>query len=320
MKVSIVVAVYNEVESIKRLLASIEKLELRAGDSLEICLVNDGSTDGTGRAIEEWRNNLHGFRVVYLPLVKNVGRRQAREIGAKAATFENLLITDARCELFPDTLKQLSTINYEPVIGNPIQSQKVPISRVFSLIRRRVFPGSFGDSFADVSISSQNFDKISKGTTIFFVNRERFLKCQTIEVGKNVSDDTGILALIVKDKEILKTAQVKCLYNQRDFWAECRHLFNRGPKFVHYYYQAGRPYFVWLNLSLLLAVLLLWLLAQGFVLPVFEFLIISDIIVGAYFAANLKDFFLLCIYLPPLGLCFFAGLLRGLWLKLFGLY
>ena len=319
MKISIVIVAYNEAKNIGQLLSSVERL--RYPDSFEVCFVNDGSSDATEKTVKEWHTKHPGISFIYKSLPSNVGRRQAREIGARFASYENLLITDARCELFEDVIENLEKIQYEPIVGNPIQKETGNLSRIFFLLRRKLFSGSIGESFEDIFIDEKNFDSVSKGTTIFFVNRDRFLANQPKESSRYVNEDSGIFASIIKEKKILKTAKVKCFYKQREnLFEEMRHLFHRGPRFVFQYYRFNHRYFFIINLCLAAFLLALLFIIKGFGMDIIGILIVIDIIFSLFFALKIADFFLLLTLGPILAFSFFAGIVEGLFIKLFRLY
>ena len=96
---SIIVPVYNEERTIEMVIERIRAVEL--GDiSKEILIVDDGSSDGTRRAIERaaWRGDPR-IRVHANPI--NLGKGAAVRVGFHHATGELLLIQDADLELDP---------------------------------------------------------------------------------------------------------------------------------------------------------------------------------------------------------------------------
>ena len=53
MKISIVIPVYNELGALPRVLERVRAARLPAGCSREIVVIDDGSTDGTSRLVDE---------------------------------------------------------------------------------------------------------------------------------------------------------------------------------------------------------------------------------------------------------------------------
>lgn len=321
MKISICIAVYNEEKNIVNLLESVKFLDF-ARDSFELDIVNDGSTDNTGDVIKKWILANKDIQTNYLSLLKNEGRMIAREKCAQMANFENILITDARCALAANALKVIETINYQPIIGNPIQSQNGLIGRFFFLLRAKFYRNSFGDEFPNVFINKENFNDTSKGTTILFINKDLFLKYIPHGAkGKYANDDTKILRSIIEEKKILKSSALKCYYSQREnLLAEITHTFNRGPKFIDYYYNRKSKYFYFINLSIALLLAGIFFTFYGFFPYIFVILFIVNMTAAFHLSKSIRDFLTSFFIFPIIAISFFAGIIRGLILKMFKVY
>ena len=55
MRLSVIIPVYNEEQTIHEVLERVAAVDLGGGIEMEIVIANDGSTDGTRRAIDERR-------------------------------------------------------------------------------------------------------------------------------------------------------------------------------------------------------------------------------------------------------------------------
>jgi glycosyltransferase involved in cell wall biosynthesis len=100
MKLSVIVPVYNEEQTIGAVIERIRAVDL--GDiEKEIIVANDGSDDGTRRAIDEgpWRED-PAVRILHSPI--NLGKGAAVRLGLQYATGDVLLTQDADLELNPD--------------------------------------------------------------------------------------------------------------------------------------------------------------------------------------------------------------------------
>jgi glycosyltransferase involved in cell wall biosynthesis len=86
MRISVVVPAYQAEDTIARALSSIVRQSLRPD---EIIVVNDGSTDGTLRVLQEWAGSV---RVIH---VENGGASRARNIGVAAASGDLVAFLDA---------------------------------------------------------------------------------------------------------------------------------------------------------------------------------------------------------------------------------
>jgi glycosyltransferase involved in cell wall biosynthesis len=94
MKLSVVIPIYNEIDTVSIILDRV----LATGLAAEIILVDDGSTDGT-RNILSSRDGQQGISVILLE--KNQGKAAAVRAGINAATGDIILIQDADLEYDP---------------------------------------------------------------------------------------------------------------------------------------------------------------------------------------------------------------------------
>ena len=89
---SIVVPAYNEEDGIEGVVRRLAGLTLGQGE-IEILVVNDGSTDGTGEALERLSDEFDSLRVMQKP--RNEGYGAALLTGCSAAKHNVVVITDA---------------------------------------------------------------------------------------------------------------------------------------------------------------------------------------------------------------------------------
>lgn len=92
---SIVVVSRNRVERLRRCLESVEKSDAR--NSLELIVVDNGSTDGSAQLDEEFHN------VQFIRLPKNFGLTKGLNLGWRAANAEYVLFLHDDTELAPPT-------------------------------------------------------------------------------------------------------------------------------------------------------------------------------------------------------------------------
>jgi glycosyltransferase involved in cell wall biosynthesis len=99
VKLSIIIPVYNEAQTIQELVNRVRAVDL-GGIEKEIVIANDGSSDGTPDAIasSEWATDPR-IRVFHNPI--NVGKGHAVRLGLHYASGDILLIQDADLELDP---------------------------------------------------------------------------------------------------------------------------------------------------------------------------------------------------------------------------
>ncbi|MDD5639010.1 MAG: glycosyltransferase [Candidatus Pacebacteria bacterium] len=322
MKISIVVPVYNEEAIISSCLDSLITQNYPK-KNYEIVVVNDGSTDSTLKIIKlkekEAEKRKIQFRLVNLK--ENSGRVIARETGAKSARFENLLFIDSRCQANPNVLAIIKKINYQPIIGNAIIDTSKSIFDYFNwAFRKKLYRPYFGENFEPVYISKNNFDKIPKGTTIFFCDKKLFLSSKLKEKEKYVSDDTKLLYNIVQKKDILRHPDVKIIYSSRTSLKKAlKHIFERGPRFVDYYLDPNkRNFWLFIFIPILFSLILLTsiIFFPNLVRYLIFFLFLMLILASVFVADSLRGFFISLFLIPIFTISFFIGILKGLLIKL----
>lgn len=120
MKLSIVIPVYNEEQTVREVIERVLAVDL--GDiEREVIVVNDGSTDKTARIVDD-AAEAFGSRVTAMHSPINLGKGAAVRIGFKYATGDLLIIQDADLELDPAEytrlLKPILDGQYDAVYGS----------------------------------------------------------------------------------------------------------------------------------------------------------------------------------------------------------
>jgi glycosyltransferase involved in cell wall biosynthesis len=100
MRVSVIIPVYNEEQTIDEVIDRVAAVDLGAIEK-EIVIANDGSTDSTRRIIDErrWPTGVP-VHVFHSPI--NLGKGAAVRMGLAFATGDILLVQDADLELDPN--------------------------------------------------------------------------------------------------------------------------------------------------------------------------------------------------------------------------
>lgn len=99
MKLSIVIPVYNEEQTVREVIARVLAVDLGAIER-EIIVVDDGSTDTTARVVDDAAVAFPGLvQAMHSPI--NLGKGAAVRIGFKHSTGDLLVVQDADLELDP---------------------------------------------------------------------------------------------------------------------------------------------------------------------------------------------------------------------------
>lgn len=111
-RLSIIVPVYNEAQTIGQVLDRIEALDLAPLNlEKEVIVVDDCSTDGSTQIVGQHIPKSGGNRIAHLSII-NLGKGAAVRFGFRHATGDIVLIQDADLELDPSELLKL----VEPVV------------------------------------------------------------------------------------------------------------------------------------------------------------------------------------------------------------
>ena len=99
--VSIIIPVYNADEFLQK---SVESAIHQTYVHIEILLINDGSTDGSGKLCDEYALNDRRIKAVHK---KNSGPSDARNVGIEHSCGEFIFFMDADDNIEPDAVESL---------------------------------------------------------------------------------------------------------------------------------------------------------------------------------------------------------------------
>lgn len=115
MKLSVIIPVYNEEKTIRKILEIVKKNRLPHGISQEIIVVNDGSKDKTGKILK----GIQGIKKIEHEV--NKGKGAAVRTGIKHASGDIILIQDADLEYdprdYPRLLAPILSRKFQVVYG-----------------------------------------------------------------------------------------------------------------------------------------------------------------------------------------------------------
>jgi len=110
MKLSIIIPVFNEVNTISQILQKIEEVDL--GLKKEIIIVDDFSTDGTRDTLKNYEEK---YKIVYQE--RNYGKGRALRSGFEHISGDWVVVQDADLEYDPADLKNLLEKIKEPNVS-----------------------------------------------------------------------------------------------------------------------------------------------------------------------------------------------------------
>lgn len=116
MDISVVVPLYNEVESLPELLAWIRRVANEHRFTYEVVMVDDGSTDGSWQLIEVLKET---YTEIYaIKFRRNYGKSAALNVGFAAASGEVVITMDADLQDSPDEI---------PILYSRIKEEKLDL-------------------------------------------------------------------------------------------------------------------------------------------------------------------------------------------------
>ena len=323
IKLSVVIPAYNSAGWITQCLQHLSTA-VRIADisNVEVIVVDDGSTDGTGEEAARFPD-----LAVQVVSQQNQGRFQARENGLAICTGSHVLFLDTRVFLHESSLAfvipflndsqtSLWTAHVEAnTTGNPIARFWRAIE---SLFWRRYMKNPTTTSFG-----LEDFDYYPKGTTALIAPtgliREAIAAFRpTVTDWRKVNDDTALLRYAAERTRINISPQYACTYNARtNLKAFLHHANHRGSVLIDGYLRKGTRLNIPIWGVLLLAPigltlsLMFWEMAVGAIvlIPIALFVFVS--ILGI----NKIDAMVLAGLFWPFSISYLCGMYWGLWLK-----
>ncbi len=158
-EVSVVIPCYNEVEGIECCIRDWNACLEEDFVSFEIVVINDGSTDGTGRILDKLRREIRQLRVIHQ---LNIGQGKAIRRGYEAARGEFILQVEANGAHEPSDIRKLweSRKGYGLVLGYRTHRLDSGIRRVFAFLFRQWIFWLFGMKINDIHVPVRMFHRL----------------------------------------------------------------------------------------------------------------------------------------------------------------
>jgi len=241
MKLTIIVPVYNIEKDLPICLDSILKQDFK---DYELLLINDGSTDNSGKISDDYALNDNRIQVYHQ---KNAGVSAARNLGLEKAKGEWICFVDGDDELNPNSLSvflnETDKCKLEMIIARSYKNEKGKIKK-----ENYKFDSSFlNRTFDGYSLISEKSYKRGSVCGCFF--KRDFLKQNNLSfpIGlKNAEDSIFISLVLLYIERISFIDQIFYLVNEREGSASRSWTFERVYKMTDniqyiYNYIGERP-------------------------------------------------------------------------------
>jgi glycosyltransferase involved in cell wall biosynthesis len=172
---SILLPVFDEVESLPRLVEELAGVLDRVGRTYEIVLVDDGSRDGSGAWIADLARRDSHVRGVMLE--RNVGQSDALAAGLRHARGAILITMDADGQNDPAGIPALLDALHDADVASGVRTPRADgfVRRVSSGIANSVRRAVLGDTITDIGCSLKAYRREVVEGLPLFVGAHRFL-------------------------------------------------------------------------------------------------------------------------------------------------
>lgn len=219
MKLSIIIPVFNEKETILGVLDKIERVKLNNIEK-EIIIIDDFSTDGTREILQD----LKKYKIVYHN--KNMGKGAAIKTGLKNFSGDLILIQDADMEYDPKEYNKL----LDPILSN--QTKVVYGSRMLGEHKDMYSLHFFGNKFLTLATNIIYQCKITDMETGYKVFKKEVIENLNLKA-RRFDFEPEITAKILKRGYKIKEVPIDFV-NPRSFHQGKKITWKDGIK--HFFY------------------------------------------------------------------------------------
>jgi len=190
MKLSVIIPVYNEKETILSLIEQVKAVQLPQKLQKEIVVINDGSNDGTAEILDQIQmTNQAEIKIIHQK--ENRGKTLAVKIGLQIASGDILIIQDADLEYSPECYPDLLM----PILNN--EASIVYGSRFKGHIKNMAFINRMANNISNFTVNLLYKAQLTDICTCYKVFKKEVLKDIIIE-SKNFSFCAEITAKVLK--------------------------------------------------------------------------------------------------------------------------
>lgn len=318
-RLGVVMPAYNERTWVRRALDALEVAAARAEWPLEVVVVDDGATDSESLAVLADVALRPHVRVIHQ---SNAGRFAARSVGLGAVTTDLVLLLDARVEVAPESLLRIRSAvargelvwNYDVVPGSR------DLRALFWTGITKVWWRDYFRTRRPVAFGLDDFDRYPKGTGAFLAPRSLLVAAagefeSHFADATLASDDTRLLRSVAGAEAIHLSPEVLCTHHAkggRGSWS--RQCYYRGTTFVDGYLSDRAK-----SRGMLAGAVALAVLGGGVAAVLPRTTVVAGALgcvtaggVARSCGATARESVAVGVLSPAFGVCFGAGVLRGL--------
>jgi glycosyltransferase involved in cell wall biosynthesis len=126
-KLSIIVPVYNEINTLEIILKKLVNLKLYKNVIKEIIIIDDCSTDGSAEVVRKYKNKFDYIKTYFKKV--NKGKGDSQKIAKQIVSGDYIIIQDADLEYDPDDINKLLKIAIDEkkdfIIGHRIMKTTI---------------------------------------------------------------------------------------------------------------------------------------------------------------------------------------------------
>jgi glycosyltransferase involved in cell wall biosynthesis len=190
-ELSIVIPLYNEVDTIPLLAERLEAAMEELGRSWEAIIIDDGSTDGSFEALRDLYERDHRFTVIRFR--RNFGQTPAFAAGFDAARGDVVVTMDADLQNDPEDIGRLLDAMEEgdyDIVSGWRQDRKEPLllRRVPSMLGNKLMTRLTGVSLHDTGCSLKAYRSEVVKNTKLYGNMHRFIPAVASLYGVRVGE------------------------------------------------------------------------------------------------------------------------------------
>ncbi len=197
MKYSLIIPVYNEINTINRLLHELESLKLYIDN--EIIIIDDGSNDGTGIVLGNYKF------IKLVKLANNSGKGTALRKGLEIALYDKIIIFDGDMELYPKDILKLMILNKEKNINCVFGIRKKHLSLRYPF-------WSLGNYILTVTFNMINKSNLKDSLCCAKSFYKEFINHENLN-SKGFDIDIEIASLLIENTDSIKTIPLE--YDRR---------------------------------------------------------------------------------------------------------